>query len=146
MFRPLLLAGLAAGAALSVALPASAQFSCQYSGSNQPAHFIEFPTGSAKARIDAKMKAELDAFAKDVKESYATHVCIVGRASKLGDSGKNMRLAEERAHVVAAELRNRGVKSDIISAQAAGEAYQGLFGSSKNNSQDDRRVEYWFNR
>jgi outer membrane protein OmpA-like peptidoglycan-associated protein len=87
-------------------------------------------------RID---RADSIAKARDVEQ-----ICIVGQASKEGDSKANANLAYARAEMVADAFVKRGWRRDQIVVESTGESWGFLTDILTSDSSADRRVDVTF--
>jgi outer membrane protein OmpA-like peptidoglycan-associated protein len=80
---------------------------------------LYFDTGSSK--LQASSQARLDQFASSIKGNRDVHVMVNGYTDSSGNADANMRLSQSRADAVAADLQNRGIAGDEMTAKGFGE-------------------------
>lgn len=77
--------------------------------------------------------------ARDVEQ-----ICIIGQASKQGDSKANASLAYNRAEMVAKAFVQRGWRRDQIVVESSGESWGFMTRLLTSDSSADRRVDVTF--
>jgi outer membrane protein OmpA-like peptidoglycan-associated protein len=80
---------------------------------------VYFDTGSARLRPDAK--TQLDTFAGALASDPNARVAINGYTDNVGSADSNMRLSQERADAVKADLVSQGIPADHLTIQGNGE-------------------------
>lgn len=107
-------------AALVGAAPAAAAVDCSTAQPNtgNEQWLVNFATGSAA--IDAAARRRLDEAAARIRGRFATEVCLIGQASRVGSAQANLALSRQRIAAVQAELTRRGVSRDVLGSRALG--------------------------
>lgn len=82
-------------------------------------HPVLFATGSAA--LDARAQRSLDRAASRIRGTHAGRVCLIGRASRIGDARANQRLSQQRIAAVRTALLRRGVQGSVLGSRAMGE-------------------------
>ena len=80
---------------------------------------LYFDTGSSRLRPDSL--AKLNAFATSIKDNRGVRVMVNGYTDNVGKPDANMRLSEARANMVAADLRHRGIATDVLTTKGYGQ-------------------------
>jgi outer membrane protein OmpA-like peptidoglycan-associated protein len=80
---------------------------------------LYFETGSAKLRPESS--ARLKEFAGILAANRDAHVTVNGYTDNRGNSASNIRLSQERANTVKADLIRKGIAADRLTAQGFGE-------------------------
>jgi outer membrane protein OmpA-like peptidoglycan-associated protein len=80
---------------------------------------LYFDTGSSRLRPDSL--AKLNAFATSIKSNRGVRVMVNGYTDNVGKPDANMRLSEARANMVAADLRHRGIATDVLTTKGYGQ-------------------------
>jgi OOP family OmpA-OmpF porin len=136
----------AAIAALMLLAAGTAEAKCSpptSSGRSWQPSYVYFQTGSAT--INPPERKKIADTAKLAKDNYIQKICVTGKADKQGDPRANMRLSNQRADAVAAELRRLGIAAKVIETEAEGEPGGSWFGGLGGSSAD-RRVEIRFTK
>lgn len=87
-------------------------------------------------------KEFLDQVADIFQRNESVRVTLVGHTCSIGTSQDNQQLSLERAEIVKKYLVNRGVKSERISTQGAGETYPVTSNSTEEGRMQNRRVQF----
>jgi len=82
---------------------------------------LRFDTGSAKLRPESQTL--LDNIAATLKKYPDVHMKVAGYTDNVGSPEKNLRLSQERANAVVAELVRRSIPADRLTAEGHGEEY-----------------------
>ena len=80
---------------------------------------INFDSGSARLRSGSQ--GQLDNVAAILNSCPSVHVNIAGFTDNVGSPDANLRLSQNRAKTVVAQLERRGVPSDRLSMEGHGE-------------------------
>jgi K(+)-stimulated pyrophosphate-energized sodium pump len=80
---------------------------------------LYFETGSARLQPDSYTK--LKEFAAAVPEAGNSHVMVRGYTDNIGNAASNMRLSQDRANAVKADLVRTGISADRVTAEGFGE-------------------------
>ncbi len=97
---------------------------------------VFFATGSAS--IDAEGNRQVSRAASRIKGVFATEVCLIGRASRVGNVAANQRLSQSRVNAVKSALQRQGVAANVLGTNPQGESFQRAFGGQ--NERDERQV------
>jgi K(+)-stimulated pyrophosphate-energized sodium pump len=80
---------------------------------------LYFETGSARLRPESK--ARLNEFAGALAANRDAHVMVNGYTDDHGNAASNIRLSQERANAVKADLVSKGIAADRMTVQGYGE-------------------------
>ncbi|MDV7696130.1 OmpA family protein [Chryseobacterium soli] len=83
---------------------------------------VNFKTGSAN-QLEAGSHEQLDNLAKILKAYPDAKIKIGGYTDKTGDEAKNLKLSQDRANFIKAELSKLGVTGQIVSAEGYGSQF-----------------------
>jgi len=83
---------------------------------------VNFKTGSAN-QLEAGSHEQLDNLAKILKAYPDAKIKIGGYTDKTGDEAKNLKLSQDRADFIKAELSKAGVTGQIVSAEGYGSQF-----------------------
>lgn len=107
---------------------------------NVPAQFRGFfNTDSAKLKSQAF--ADLDVYANYLKRMPSHSVKITGHTDSVGNDRYNQKLSERRANAVKAYLVEKGIASNRIQTEGAGETKPIASNNTEAGRADNRRVE-----
>jgi outer membrane protein OmpA-like peptidoglycan-associated protein len=98
---------------------------------------VRFATGSAA--LDETARRQVARAADRIRGRFASEVCLIGRASRVGNADANLRLSRQRIAAVQAELRRRGVAADVLGSRAEGDARSGAL--ARSNESGERSVQ-----
>lgn len=97
-----------------------------------------FSTGSAELKPMAQ--AELDKFADYMHQYPDSNIVITGHTDSMGAAENNQRLSEARAQAVKNYLESKGVDSNRMTAEGAGESKPIADNATKEGRAKNRRV------
>ncbi|WP_292010479.1 OmpA family protein [Chryseobacterium sp.] len=83
---------------------------------------VNFKTGSS-SQLEAGSQEQLANLAKILKAFPDAKIKIGGYTDKTGDEAKNVKLSQDRANFIKAELSKLGVTGQIVSAEGYGSQY-----------------------
>ncbi|MCW3161861.1 OmpA family protein [Chryseobacterium oryctis] len=83
---------------------------------------VNFKTGSSN-QLEAGSQEQLNNLAKILKAYPDAKIKIGGYTDKTGDEAKNLKLSQDRANFIKAELSKLGVEGQIVSAEGYGSQY-----------------------
>jgi outer membrane protein OmpA-like peptidoglycan-associated protein len=132
MSRPARLALLVLLCAAPV-LPAAAAVDCANAQPQaaQEQWAVRFATGSAA--LDDTARRQIGRAADRIRGRFASEVCLIGQASRVGSAAANVQLSRQRIAAVQAELRRRGVEARVLGSRADGAQGSGaLVGSNES--------------
>jgi outer membrane protein OmpA-like peptidoglycan-associated protein len=99
---------------------------------------VYFETGSSRLRPEST--AKLDAFAAALKANPNANVTVSGFTDNTGNSASNMRLSQNRANTVKADLVRRGISADRLTAKGLGEENPIADNNTADGRHRNRRV------
>jgi outer membrane protein OmpA-like peptidoglycan-associated protein len=99
---------------------------------------LVFDTGSATLRPESQR--QLDNIAALLTSCPSVRVTIAGYIDNVGAAEPNLRLSRKRAESVVAQLVNKGVSPDRLTAKSYGEEYPIAANSSEEGRSQNRRV------
>jgi outer membrane protein OmpA-like peptidoglycan-associated protein len=91
-------------------------------------------------KLRGDSRAELQKFAGGFGTNRDTHVVVNGYTDNVGSANSNMRLSQERADAVKADLVALGIPADRISAQGLGEQDPIADNDTADGRRSNRRV------
>lgn len=97
---------------------------------------------TARATLDARSGATLDALAARMKTCPTVAVSVDGHTDSTGNAEANVRLSQERAEAVVAALVQRGVLAARLKATGVGSARPLADNSSAVGRASNRRIEF----
>jgi outer membrane protein OmpA-like peptidoglycan-associated protein len=99
---------------------------------------LYFETGSVKLRPGSY--AKLKEFAAALPEAGNSHVMVRGYTDNIGSAASNMRLSQERANAVKADLVRTGISTDRVTAEGFGEENYVAENATAEGRATNRRV------
>ena len=99
---------------------------------------MSFDTGSARLRPQSQ--AQLDNIAVVLKSCPAVHLDIAGYTDNIGPAEANLRLSQNRARAVVAQLAAKGVSPERLSAEGYGEEDAIADNSTQQGRAQNRRA------
>jgi outer membrane protein OmpA-like peptidoglycan-associated protein len=99
---------------------------------------MSFDTGSAK--LKAAAEPQIDSLAAVLTNCPNVHLEIAGYTDSKGSAESNLRLSQNRAKTVVAQLVSKGVPRDRLTAEGYGEEYPQADNSSEEGRAQNRRV------
>ena len=105
---------------------------------------LKFDTGSVRLRGDSDR--DLDKIAASLNRYPDVHMTVNGYTDNLGSSAQNVQLSQERADRVVAELVQRGVPADRLSAEGHGDADPVADNATEAGRAQNRRITLDFSQ
>ncbi|MGE5646421.1 MAG: OmpA family protein [Acidobacteriota bacterium] len=99
---------------------------------------LVFDTGSANLRPESK--EQLDNVAAILKAYPNVHIKVGGYTDNVGNADQNMKLSQDRAAAVVAELTNRGIDASRLTSEGYGQEHPVADNSSEEGRMQNRRV------
>jgi outer membrane protein OmpA-like peptidoglycan-associated protein len=99
---------------------------------------MSFDTGSARLRPQSH--AQLDNIAVVLKSCPAVHLDIAGYTDNIGPAEANLRLSQNRAKAVVAQLAAKGVPQERLTAEGYGEEDAIADNSTEQGRAQNRRA------
>lgn len=101
--------------------------------------YLNFPTG--KATISNDGKQELKEFASILKEVKEIKVEVSGHTDNTGDEAMNLKLSQDRAAAIKAQLVSEGIAANRIVAKGYGSSMPISDNATEQGRKDNRRCE-----
>ncbi len=99
---------------------------------------LTFDTG--KATLQASSQEQLKNVAEIMKAYPAVTVKLGGYTDNTGNAASNLKLSQDRANSVRAELENRGIGKDRLTAEGYGQAYPVAGNDTEEGRARNRRI------
>jgi hypothetical protein len=99
---------------------------------------LYFDTGSARLRPESQ--ATLNEFARALTSNPDVHVMVNGYTDNVGSANGNLRLSQERAEAVVADLVRRGISENRLTARGFGEENPVADNGTADGRAKNRRV------
>ena len=99
---------------------------------------LYFKTGSAK--LSPESEARLNEYASGLAANRDVHVMVNGYTDNVGNAGSNLRLSQQRASAVAADLEGKGISADRLTAKGFGEENPIADNGTADGRAQNRRV------
>jgi OOP family OmpA-OmpF porin len=99
---------------------------------------LHFKTGSA--RLSPESQVRLNEYASALAANPDVHVMVNGYTDNVGNAASNLRLSQQRANAVVADLERRGISADRLAAHGFGEEHPIADNSTANGRAENRRV------
>jgi outer membrane protein OmpA-like peptidoglycan-associated protein len=98
---------------------------------------VRFATGSAA--LDDTARRQIGRAADRIRGRFASEVCLIGQAGRVGNAAANLQLSRQRIAAVQAELRRRGVEARVLGSRADGAQATGAL--ARSNESGERAVQ-----
>jgi K(+)-stimulated pyrophosphate-energized sodium pump len=99
---------------------------------------VLFDSGSANLKPAAR--SQLDSLATVLNNCPAVHINVAGFTDSQGDAAANLRLSQNRAKTVVAQLERKGVPSSRLSAEGHGEDFPVADNDTSEGRAQNRRT------
>jgi phosphate transport system substrate-binding protein len=102
---------------------------------------LDFRFRKGSAELDSRGLRDLDRLLAFLRDQNGSRLVLVGFSDARGSVGQNLKLSQERAKKIAAELRQRGVPG--VELEAMGHELPVASNDSESGREKNRRVEVW---
>jgi outer membrane protein OmpA-like peptidoglycan-associated protein len=99
---------------------------------------LYFDTGSSRLRPESQ--AKLNEFAREVTATKDAHVTVNGYTDNVGNAASNLKLSQDRANAVAANLEGKGVSEGNVTVQGYGQEQPTADNGTAAGRAQNRRV------
>lgn len=107
---------------------------------------VNFKTGSSN-QLEAGSHEQLENLAKILKAYSDVKIKIGGYTDKTGDEAKNLKLSQDRANFIKAELSKLGATAQIVSAEGYGSQFAHVDAKASDSERaSDRKMSVRFTK
>lgn len=105
------------------------------------ARTMTLPFAFGQRQLSSSQQKTIQDFVSYVRvDKRITHILIDAHTDNIGSSVSNLMVARQRAEIVAAELKKRGVKANLLQVRAHGERYPLASNQTEAGRAKNRRV------